>query len=81
MPLVVALVILVLILINSLYVAAEFAAVRDSTLALVRSLDAAGWERRGTANGVGVAARSLPYIIAGHELHHRAVLRERYGIA
>ena len=62
-------------------VAAEFAAVRDSTLALVRSLDAAGWERRGTANGVGVAARSLPYIIAGHERHHLGVLRERYGVA
>ncbi|MGH7586828.1 MAG: DinB family protein [Gemmatimonadales bacterium] len=61
-------------------VAAEFAAVRDATLALVRSLDAAGWERRGTANGVGVAARSLPYIIAGHERHHLSVLAERYGV-
>lgn len=61
-------------------VAAELAAVRDATLALVRSLDATGWERKGTANGVGVAARSLPYIIAGHERHHLAVLRDRYGV-
>lgn len=61
-------------------VAAELAAVRDATLALVRSLDASGWERKGTANGVGVAARSLPWIIAGHERHHLAVLRDRYGV-
>jgi hypothetical protein len=34
--------------------------------------------RRGTANGQAVSVRALLYIIAGHELHHLALIRERY---
>ena len=59
---------------------AEFAAVRAATLALVTSLDEAAWRRQGTANGAGVSVRALACIIAGHELHHLAILRERYGV-
>lgn len=62
-------------------VIAEFAAVRASTLQLFRGFDAVAWTRRGTANGHPASARSLPWVIAGHELHHLAVLRERYGLA
>ena len=40
----------------------------------------AAWLRRGVANGQPIAVRSLPWILAGHELHHLAVLRERYGV-
>lgn len=58
----------------------ELRAVRASTLALFRSFGAAEWERTGTASGKHVAVRALPYIIAGHERHHVAVLRERYGV-
>jgi uncharacterized damage-inducible protein DinB len=61
-------------------VLAELAAVRQATLALLGSLDAAAVARTGTANGVPITVRALAHIIAGHELHHRAVLRERYGI-
>ena len=58
--------------------AAELAAVRRATLALLRGLPGAAWDRRGTANGVGVSVRALAWIIAGHERHHVRLLRERY---
>ncbi len=59
-------------------VAAEFRAVRDATLALIGGLGAAALARRGVANGSPVTARALAYIIAGHEIHHVRVIRERY---
>lgn len=59
-------------------VAAEFGAVRDATLALVRSLDAAAQVRRGSANGKSISVRALAWIIAGHEAHHLRVIGERY---
>jgi hypothetical protein len=34
--------------------------------------------RRGKASGHDVSVRALMYIIAGHERHHAALLRERY---
>jgi hypothetical protein len=58
----------------------EFAAVRQATLALFAGLDAAAWRRQGTANGKPASVRSLLWIVAGHERHHLAVLRERYGV-
>lgn len=61
-------------------VLAELVAVRQATLALLRSLDAAAYARRGVANDNAVSVRALAHIIAGHELHHLAVLQERYGI-
>jgi hypothetical protein len=59
---------------------AELEAVRGSTLALVGSLGAEAWERRGVASGREVSARALAHIIAGHLDHHVAILRERYGL-
>ena len=59
-------------------VAAEFAAVRDATIALVRTFDAAAVARRGVANGKSISVGSLAWLIAGHELHHSRVIRERY---
>lgn len=58
--------------------AAEFESVRRSTLFLFKHLDAEAWLRRGTANESEVSVRALAYIIAGHELHHKEVLRNRY---
>ncbi len=57
-----------------------FAAVRQATLALFRTLEEAAWLRSGTANGNPVSVRALGYIIAGHELHHVADFRQRYGV-
>ena len=59
----------------------ELASVRQSTLTLVRSLDAAAIEREGTASEKRVTAKALVWLIAGHFAHHYAILRERYGLA
>ena len=60
--------------------AGELTAVRAGTLALVSSLEEAAWMRKGTANDQPISVRALATIIAGHELHHVAILRERYGV-
>ena len=59
----------------------EFRVVRSATLHLVRSFSAADWARTGVASGFPVSVRALAWIAAGHELHHRRVLVERYGLA
>jgi hypothetical protein len=56
----------------------EFIAVRRATLSLLRNLDEAAWQRRGIANKNEVSVRALAYVIAGHELHHRRILEEKY---
>ena len=56
----------------------DFIAVRRATLSLLRNLDEAAWSRRGIANKNEVSVRALAYIIAGHELHHRRILEEKY---
>ena len=56
----------------------ELAAIRASTVALFRSFDAEALARRGTASENPVSTRALGYMILGHELHHVAILRERY---
>jgi hypothetical protein len=55
--------------------------VRRATVTLLRNLDEAAWGRRGTANQNEVTVRALGYIIAGHELHHRRILEEKYFAA
>lgn len=56
----------------------DYIAVRRATLTLLRNLDDAAWVRRGIANKNEVSVRALAYLIAGHELHHRRVLEEKY---
>lgn len=56
----------------------EFMDIRKATLALFRSLDAESATRRGTANKCEISVRALAYVIAGHELHHRRILQEKY---
>jgi len=58
----------------------ELTAVRQATLALFRGMPGEAFERTGIASGRTVSVRALAFIIAGHELHHVAILRERYGI-
>lgn len=57
---------------------AEFALVRQSNLQMLRGFPEAAWQRFGTASDHPVTVRALVYIIAGHELHHVGILRERY---
>ncbi|GAC1625410.1 MAG: DinB family protein [Candidatus Acidiferrum sp.] len=56
----------------------EFTDVRRASISLLRSFDAEAWQRRGVASNHEVTVRALAYITAGHELHHRRVLEERY---
>lgn len=58
----------------------EWTAIRGATVAMVRSFDAAALARSGVASEVRFTVRSFPWIIAGHELHHRRLFRERYGL-
>jgi hypothetical protein len=58
----------------------EFASVRGATLALLSSFDSDALLRRGTASGHPCSVRALAAIMAGHEAHHVAILRERYGV-
>jgi uncharacterized damage-inducible protein DinB len=57
----------------------EMTAVRRATLSLVRNLDDAQVARTVVANGVPVSVRALAWIIAGHEVHHAELFRERYA--
>jgi hypothetical protein len=58
--------------------AGEFSQVRGATLALFLGLGGDAWQRRGVANKNEVTVRALAFIIAGHELHHRRILEEKY---
>jgi hypothetical protein len=57
---------------------AELKSVRQSTIFLLKNLDEVAWLRRGIANDSEASVRALAHIIAGHELHHRAILTSRY---
>ncbi|MCA1057685.1 DinB family protein [Rossellomorea aquimaris] len=52
--------------------------VRQHTILLLGSLDEEALVQRGRANGGEVTARAIGYIIAGHEIHHRRLIEERY---
>jgi hypothetical protein len=56
----------------------EFAAVRSASIALFRSFDEQAWSQRGVASQKEVTARALGFITAGHQIHHRMILEERY---
>jgi hypothetical protein len=56
----------------------ELSCVRRASVLLFRHLAPEAWERRGIANDNEISVRALAYIIAGHELHHRRVLEEKY---
>src|SRR5258708_33175196 len=58
--------------------AQEFGLVRAATIALFTSLRKDAWQRRGVANKNEVSVRALAFIVAGHQLHHRQILEERY---
>lgn len=58
--------------------AEEFAAVRTASVALYRSFNEEAWKRRGIANQKEVTVRALAFITAGHQIHHRLILEERY---
>ena len=56
----------------------EFNAVREASIRLFEGFTESAWERRGVANEVEVSVRALAWIISGHEMHHKEVIRSRY---
>jgi hypothetical protein len=56
----------------------EFRGLRAADTALFAGWDEAILDRGGIASDCRFTVRSIPYILAGHERHHMAVLRERY---
>ncbi len=56
----------------------EFGTVRGASISLFRSFREEVWPRRGLANQKEVTVRALAFITAGHQMHHRIILEERY---
>lgn len=56
----------------------EFAALRKSTMYLIRSLNEVEIDRSGISNEKPISVRALIYIMAGHVNHHSAILKQRY---
>jgi hypothetical protein len=51
-------------------VMAEYRALRGATLAFLRGLNAAAWERRVPEDFTVRSVRAFTYVVAGHEIHH-----------
>lgn len=60
------------------FVTEQFSTVRNATIFLFTGLAQDAWMRRGIANRSEISVRAIAYLIAGHELHHRQVLQEKY---
>lgn len=56
----------------------EFDHLRVSTVRMVEHIDETGWLCRGKASDNDVTVRALVFILAGHEIHHANILRDRY---
>jgi hypothetical protein len=56
----------------------DYCLTRCAAIALFRSLSTDAWLRRGTVAGYTASVRGLAFHVAGHELHHLGVIRERY---
>jgi uncharacterized damage-inducible protein DinB len=57
---------------------AELELVRRGNILMFRGLPQEAWLRRGVASQNEMSVRALAYNIAGHELHHMKVIREKY---
>jgi uncharacterized damage-inducible protein DinB len=56
----------------------EYKHVREASIDLFKGLSQEAWDRRGKANEVEVSVRAIAWIIGGHELHHKGVIRSKY---
>jgi len=59
----------------------EFIHVRKATALLYKGFDEDWLNRTGiTDNGEQISLLSIGYIVIGHWLHHRKILKTRYGV-
>jgi hypothetical protein len=56
----------------------ELLAIRTATVHLFRHVPADAWDRRGMASGHTFTVRALCYVVAGHYIHHAAIVKDRY---
>ena len=56
----------------------EFCLLRKANFYLYQNLSPEQLKRKGMASNAMVSVKALLYIIAGHELHHLGIIRERY---
>lgn len=56
----------------------EFATVREATISLFEGFDSEALMRAGMADGKVMSVRAAAYHIAGHELRHINIIKERY---
>ena len=56
----------------------EFTLLRKSNMYLIKSLNEDELNRFATANGNQITVKALVYILAGHVMHHKKVIVERY---
>jgi uncharacterized damage-inducible protein DinB len=56
----------------------EFRGTREASISFFRNLPEEAWMRKGVASDNLVTVRALAYMIAGHLVHHRAILDKHY---
>jgi len=56
----------------------EYRLTRMASMAMLKHFSAEMLGRMGTASNAPISARALGFIIAGHELHHIALMEEKY---
>jgi len=56
----------------------EFVTLRASTITLLAGLSEAESTKTGVASDALFSVRGIAYVVAGHEIHHRNVILERY---
>jgi DinB superfamily len=59
----------------------QYRLVREGSLALFKTFTDEVASQVGNANGNPVSAKALIWMIAGHEIHHLRVLKEKYKLA
>ncbi|HEY8930282.1 MAG TPA: DinB family protein [Mucilaginibacter sp.] len=59
-------------------IANEFKAVREASIYLFRYMNEERSAQKGIASGSPFSPRAYAYMIAGHEIYHHKILRERY---
>lgn len=58
----------------------EFIALRNANLFLFNSLNEEELDKKGTASGEEITVKALLFVIAGHCLHHKNILKARYHV-
>lgn len=56
----------------------EYSSVRQATISLFESFASDQWDRSGLLGDKRITSKALAYMIAGHEIHHREILDNRY---